>query len=249
MRLTRGARQCAETVFAGQAAQDAGQGWEGVEARLRLQGWSRERRVVVLRRVRKSAPPPSSAQAPTQPELPFGPTLERAPSYEYAVLVTSLALDVPATAQLYRDRGDAENPYDELKNHWGWGGFTTHDLQRCRIMARHVALVYNWWSLFVRLAIPERHAEVITSRPLLLHAVGRQTTHAGQTRLTITSMHGEAGAVPKILAALNAFFRWLRTSAEQLDWAARWRILLSRVFVWFLGGRLLTAPRLLEDTS
>ena len=34
-----------------------------------------------------------------------------------------------------------------LKNHWGWGGFTTRDLQRCRLMARIVALIYNWWTL------------------------------------------------------------------------------------------------------
>jgi hypothetical protein len=47
--------------------------------------------------------------------------------------------------RLYRDRGDCENSFDELKNHWGWGGFTTHDLTRCRIMARIVALIFNWW--------------------------------------------------------------------------------------------------------
>jgi len=28
----------------------------------------------------------------------------------------------------------------------GWGGFTTHDLKRCRLLARSVALIYNWWS-------------------------------------------------------------------------------------------------------
>jgi hypothetical protein len=28
---------------------------------------------------------------------------------------------------LYRDRGDCENAFDELKNQWGWGGFTTHE--------------------------------------------------------------------------------------------------------------------------
>jgi hypothetical protein len=32
---------------------------------------------------------------------------------------------------------------DELKNQWGWGGFTTHDLGRCRLAARLVALFYN----------------------------------------------------------------------------------------------------------
>ena len=57
--------------------------------------------------------------------------------------------------QHYRDRSDAENNFDELKNQWGWSGFTTHDLKRCQIMARTIALVYNWWSLFTRLAIPE----------------------------------------------------------------------------------------------
>ena len=73
--------------------------------------------------------------------------------YEYAVLVTSLSDDIEVLAQQYRDRADAENGFDELKNQWGWGGFTTHDIHRCQVMARNTALIYNWWSLFVRLAI------------------------------------------------------------------------------------------------
>ena len=59
-------------------------------------------------------------------------------------------------------------------------------------MSRTVALVYNWWSLFVRLANPNKHHEAITSRPLLLHAVAKQTKHGGQTFLTITSPHAKA---------------------------------------------------------
>jgi hypothetical protein len=39
-------------------------------------------------------------------------------------------------------------------------------------------LVFNWWNLFVRLADPVHHREAITSRPLLLQAIGRQTSHA-----------------------------------------------------------------------
>jgi hypothetical protein len=58
--------------------------------------------------------------------------------------------------QLYRDRADCENAFDELKNHWGWGGFTTQDLKRCRLLAASVALIYNWWSLFVRLPFRNR---------------------------------------------------------------------------------------------
>ena len=48
----------------------------------------------------------------------------------------------------------SSNNFDELKSHWGWGGFTAQDLKRCRFMARMTALVYNWWSLFLRLADP-----------------------------------------------------------------------------------------------
>ncbi|CAN5352036.1 hypothetical protein BH10PSE19_BH10PSE19_15620 [soil metagenome] len=91
---------------------------------------------------------------------------------------------VISITQHYCDRADSENVFDELKNQWGWSGFTPQDLKRCRFMSRAVALIYNWWNLLVRLAEPDKHLEAITSRPLLLHAVGKQTSHAGQTRIT-----------------------------------------------------------------
>lgn len=94
--------------------------------------------------------------------------------YEYAVLVTSRPHEVLTIAQLYRDRADAENSFDELKNQWGWGGFTPQELPRCPLTARAVALAYNWWSLFVRLAPPKARLEAITSRPLSLPASPKQ---------------------------------------------------------------------------
>ena len=47
------------------------------------------------------------------------------------------------------DRADCKNAFDELKNQWGWGGLTTHDLAHCRLAARIVALVYGTPSLDV----------------------------------------------------------------------------------------------------
>ena len=61
--------------------------------------------------------------------------------------------------RLYRERADAENVYDELKNQWGWNGFTTRKLAPCRLMANLVALVYNWWHLYVaRRCLPDDRA-------------------------------------------------------------------------------------------
>jgi hypothetical protein len=246
VRQTAGVRRLIVRLFKRREWVDAGQGWEGTSDRLQLTGWDKSRRVVVLRRrVREDVALVGKGKR-GQLEMAFIESGDPLLKYEYAVLATSLADPVLTVAQHYRDRADAENNFDELKNHWGWCGYTTHDLHRCRIMARAVAQVYNWWSLFVRLAIPERHAEAMTSRPLLLRGVGKLTRHAGQTKITISSQHGKEAKSRKILAAVGRFFEVLSGTAEQLSRVERWRRLLSAIFRKFLGGRLLRSPLMLE---
>ena len=194
LRMTKGVKKIVERLMGGADWTDAGQGWQGAEAPLRLTGWSRARRTIVLRRQIKADLAVVDKSNPEQLRLSFAELTDDTIVYEYAVLVTSLPGEILTIAQLYRDRADAENPFDELKNHWGWGGFTTRDLKRCRFMARLTALTYNWWSLFVRLADPRQHTEAITSRPLLLHAPARLTRHGGQTRIVISHPHAEAAA-------------------------------------------------------
>ena len=104
-------------------------------------------------------------------------------------------------------------------------------------MARLIALAYNWWSLFVRLADPDRHREAITSRPLLLHGVACQTQHAGQTRLTVTPSHARRNAVVAALRRITGFFRSLVRSVEQLSAEDRWRRVLAEALRKYLGGR------------
>ncbi len=56
-----------------------------------------------------------------QPTLP-GMVIEHKGGdwYEHAVLVPNWPQEeLRAIAQIYRDRGDAENMFDELKNQWG----------------------------------------------------------------------------------------------------------------------------------
>ena len=45
---------------------------------------------------------------------------------------TDMAYPLKSVGQLYRDRAVAENAFDELKNLWGLGGFTTHDINPAR---------------------------------------------------------------------------------------------------------------------
>src|SRR5215469_1446379 len=188
---------------------DAGQKWQGLDTELQLSGWSQKRRVVVLRRplpegaAEEKKKKKSGKKASQQLSLEIPEALYRGVVYEYAVLVTSLKDEVRAIAQHYRDRGDSENNFDELKNQWGWAGFTTHDRNRCQVMARITALVYNWWTVFIRLGIPEKHAEAITSRPLALHGIARRTRHGNQTKVEVTSTHSKARAIAAALSKVN----------------------------------------------
>ncbi|HEX2238244.1 MAG TPA: transposase [Gammaproteobacteria bacterium] len=210
----------------------AGAGWEGLSSELQLTGWSRTRRVVILRRQLRETVAVSDEEKRTGQRVFSGMAeLKRGQDlYEYTVLVTSLGDEVLSLAQLYRDRAEAENIFDELKNQWGWTGFTTQDVRRCQILARTIAVIYNWWTLFTRLAIPNRHTEAITSRPLLLHGVARQTTHSNQAMLTITSMHAQAPAVRRALAAVSTFLQRVRQTAEQFASADRWRAVLRFIY-------------------
>ena len=99
---------------------------------MQSQGWTRRRRVIVLRKKLKEPPWQASGTRKGQVCFP-GTIIEQADGdwYEHAVLVTSWEQsDVRVLAQAYRDRADAENMFDELKNQWGWTGYTTKDLTR-----------------------------------------------------------------------------------------------------------------------
>jgi hypothetical protein len=106
-------------------------------------------------------------------------------------------------------------------------------------MARIQALVYDWWTLFARLIDPDHHREAITSRPLLLHAVARQTHHGEQTRLKITASHGAGRKVRHSLARVSQFLSHIAQTAGELTDLERWCRILSRALEKYLQGRIL----------
>lgn len=246
LRLTSNVKKLIERVIAKGDWVDAGQGFRGAETTLRLTGWSKSRRVIVLKRPIRGEVLLTDGQL----NLAFIETENGIKKYDYQVLVTSLPDELLAVAQHYRDRGDCENCFDELKNQWGWGGFTTKDLHRCRIISRLVALVYNWWSLYARLLNPDKHHEATTSRPLMLQSVGRKTTHAGQTTVTVTSTHAKVTVVQAAMQELTRFFKELTRAAEQLGVDGRVSLIAQRAFRKLLASLPpLPTPKLLPSTG
>jgi Transposase DDE domain group 1 len=236
-------RQFSRTDWSARTPSD--QGWSAVEDTLKLSGWDKARRVIVLRRevkadlaLSRKIKPKHKAKPGSKSESTVGKFGEQVEIlmpdndmqlWEYAVLVTNSDFELGAFAQLYRDRADCENGFDELKNQWGWGGFTTQDIERCQTSARAVALVYNWWSWYCRAAKPGARMEAITSRALLLAGVGRATQHGGQTTLHLTPMHGKREQLMELIANVRAAFTHVKAVAEQFKKTTPWKSFIDYV--------------------
>ena len=226
-----------------------GQGWDACEDVLRLTGWAQARRVIVMRRVRRADLVLEAKRAgrgkgkeQQQTELHFIDENEPVKSWEYAVLVCNTHYELEHLGQLYRDRADCENGFDEIKNQWGWGGYSTHDIERCALSARAVALIYNWWSWYVRLAHPKTRLEAITSRPKLLSAVGRMTHHAGQQKILLTITHEAAAQIKQLIANVRDGLRHVQETAPQLEKSQRWYALVRYIVERILASGPKMAP-------
>lgn len=251
LKLSKNVKRHIGSLFHQAGWSDAGQGWEGKDGELALTGWESKRRVVVLRRALRGEVV-VAGEDDGQQLLAFIEADRKAgkgiTGYEYAVLVTNTNYEMLTLGQLYRDRADAENAFDELKNQWGWGGFTTHDLHRCQLAARAVALIYNWWSLFVRLANPQARLEAITSRPWLMSAVGRRTEHAGQTTITLTGLHAHFDKARVVLMRVSALLQgWVEQAAEQLNPSTVWSLVCDHLKRVLAGIGPPPKHRLLEN--
>ena len=246
LRQTTGVKQLIERQWSRQDWRDVGQGCQAVEAELALTSWTRARRVVVLRRAVKEAlvvEQKAGKREKRQQRLQSAEPLQPVKLWEYTVLVTNADYGLDAIGQLYRDRADCENGFDELKNQWGWGGYTTRDMERCNLSARAVALIYdqrkslwdNGWSWYVRLAHPQTRLEAITSRPLLLAGVARLTQHAGQSHLLLTITHAASTQVKAMIANVRKGLDTVRATAPQLTkperWAALVRYIIGQIIV------------------
>lgn len=189
--------------------------WEGAptvgcqqlaETTVRLQGWSRERRIIIVRTLK-----------------PVNPSLQdlfwETPEDEVSVYVTNLERGEATPEQvalLYAQRADTENVFDELKNQWGFRGYCSGKAVVTELAARLVLLTYNLWSLFSRLMglNPGHHTEAIKSRRNFLF-MAAQVVESGRQRTLKLAVKAEWWQVLK--GCYERLRTWLATTAPQLE--------------------------------
>ena len=94
----------------------------------------------------------------------------------------------------------------------------------------------------MRAANPQARREALTSRPLLLAAVGRAVSSGNQTMLYLTPMHAEAGLIKSMIANVYAAIQHVKAAAEQLPKLDRWRALLAYICQRIVGQIGLPIP-------
>lgn len=204
LKLTRGVRraihQLPQAQWQGPATMGA---WQVADSQLQLDGWERPRRVIFARQLQGVVPSEQSGQ------------FWDASKHEFAAYVTNLGDNFTPwqIQQLYRDRADTENVFDELKNQWGFAGFTAKSRSTTELAARLLLMVYNLWTLFVRFIDPKKHTEAKRGRRWFLLIAGRLVQSGRQKELQISVRGGWA---EKLKDGYLRLHDWLRTTAPQL---------------------------------
>lgn len=96
-----------------------------------------------------------------------------------------------------------------------------------------MALVYNWWNIFCRLAEPDRQMEAKTSRPLFQNIIGRMTKTGGARIIYLSAMGAEAEKTLLKFNKISQFISGLCSTATQLTKEGKWVLILREAFKKF----------------
>ena len=252
LRFTKKVKELVQRMMkSGSRWEDCGDGWEALESRLRLSGWSQERRVILVREKPARAPASTSAGRKRGKDRQLRLPQATGPGWDaeatpwcgkIAVLVTSLDENAYPAASMphqYRQRADEENCFDELKNQWGWSGFTSRKLKPCRIMANLIALFYNWWTLYLRFYDAEHHREAIRSRPMLMAGIGRQVESGRKRTVRVSILYDSGQKIAAAVTRISNQLHHIATITERWTNRQRWILLLNLLFRSWLGGKRL----------
>lgn len=158
------------------------------------------------------------------------------------MLVTSLNIELLVLAQLCRNRGDAENNFDELWNKWGWTGFTTADLYHCQATARHIAL-FQLVELVRAAGRFEREARGDHQPATALARRGAPGDPRRPEVVSVTPLTEAESTIRRLLTEVSRFLDGHKAAAEPLNCAQRWSRVWSRIFQSLMGGVELKMPQ------
>ena len=133
------------------------------------QGWSKARRVVVVRhRIQDQR---------------SGRMLLEVPGYSYSVYVTNLSLPAIQVRALYQGRADSENRIKELLQDFAISGFVSQKFWATEAAFRMACLAYNLMSLFRQALLGTAAKHTLSTLRTQCFAIGASLGHSGHKEL------------------------------------------------------------------
>jgi hypothetical protein len=176
-----------------------------IEGRIQLTGWKTSRRVIFARTLQGVVPAADRTEFWDQHK------------HEFAVYVTNLPDEVNGwqIQELYRQRADTENVFDELKNQRGFSGFCAKSKATTELAAWLLLVVYNLWTLFVRFIVPQKHTEAKRGRRWFL-LIATTLVQSGRQKELQVSISGDWAE--QLRDGYLRLHEWIRTTAPQLKY-------------------------------
>lgn len=145
-------------------------GWTAVsEFDYQAQGWSKARRVVVMRHRVK--------------DRQEGRKLIEVPGYTYSAYVTNLSLPALQVRRLYQGRADSENRIKELLQDFAISGFVTQKFWATEAAFRLACCGYNLMSLFRQALLGAASKHTLSTLRVQCFAIGASLGKAAHRRV------------------------------------------------------------------
>ena len=155
-------------------------GLELTELRYQAAGWTRERRLIVVRQSikRKTAPGKSLSLFADDPHIQ---------GWRYGAFITTLDLPMVELWRTYRGRADCENRIKELKADFGLDAFNLREFWATEAALGFAMLAYNLMSLFRQAVLRSRIQHTLSTLHGLVLAIGASWHRdASQNRLMLS---------------------------------------------------------------
>ena len=149
-----------------------GDGYWSASFEYQSNGWSRARRIVVVRK--------DTGKHPHAGGKLLFPEIEEFEQYRYAAFATNVEFSAEMVWQIYNHRADCENQIRELKYNYGIEGFCMDDFYATEAAFRWTMVAYNLMSLFRLQVLNNKNHPVLSTMRFQCIAIGSYLARTGR---------------------------------------------------------------------
>ena len=146
-------------------------------------GWSKPRRIIIIRQNTKVRPKADGKQI-----LPLFEEYEENENYRYSCIASNITLPAYQVWCLYKDRANAENKIKEIKYDFGFDSFCLNNFYGTEAVLNFALFAYNLMSLFKHTVLNCNIHNMLSTLRYKLFAMGSFIVKEGDCKILQLSL-------------------------------------------------------------